>query len=85
MMTHPFEMFSPAERDIIKLIGQRKVPIAKLVEEYFRDRELPFEANNYIASVIRRITKKCEYHRLNWTIDGEGAGRHGRTVWRALR
>lgn len=81
----PFEMFSPAERDLITLIGRRKVTITKLVEEYFKDEDPPFEANNYVASVIRRIAKKCEHHKLNWTLDGEGAGRGGRTVWRTVR
>jgi len=75
-------MFSPAERRVIKLIGSRKISILALTDKYYWNRHKPINANNYMASVVRNIIRKCEYYELNWMIKGSGSGRAGRTIWR---
>lgn len=81
-----FEMFSPTEKVIIKIIGRRKITIAEITEKYLEDADpAPITPNNYIGLVVRRIVAKCNHYKLNWTLDGVGTGRGGRTVWRALR
>jgi len=74
-------MFSEQEREIIDLINEYEwITISDLVEAYF-GKEKPLDPNNKIAQTIRRIRNKCEYYKLDWTIEGSGAGRGGRTVW----
>ncbi len=75
--------FSPHEKDILKIIGRKKLTIGQVTSEFFK--EETFEGNNYVAAIIRRIVRKCEHHQLTWTLKGQGAGRSGRTVWREKR
>lgn len=80
-------VFSGREREILKIIGRRKMSMTEIKEKVFEnstDGE-PLNANILISVAIRQIIKKCEKSRLPWTLDGEGTGRHGRTVWRAKR
>jgi len=80
------QIFSPAEKLVLEILGRRKMTIASITEEYCntlqKDLMMP---NNYIAAVIRRIALKCEHYNLNWTLTGQGSGRGGRTVWREPR
>ncbi len=77
------EIFSPSEKQVIKIIGRRKITVAEITEKYFDEITVaPLNPNNYIAGLVRRISLKCRYYRLNWTLDGKGVGRGGRTVWR---
>ena len=78
-------MFSESEESILKIIGRRKMTIAEITEEYFAYVEPRLDDNNYVGSVIRRIKKKCDFHKLPWTLVGKGGGRGGRTVWRSKR
>lgn len=72
--------FSRHENDIIKIIGRKKKTINEITAEFFKEDTL--EGNNYVAGVVRRVVRKCEHYKLPWSITGEGAGKHGRTVWR---
>lgn len=82
-----FAIFSEHEKLVIDIIGRRKMTIADITSEFYKQTQddEPFEPNNHIAGVIRRIVKKCEHHKMTWTLEGEGTGRGGRTVWRAPR
>lgn len=81
------DIFSFSELLVIKIMGKKKMTIAEITKEMYIDDEeaAPIEPNNYVASVVRKISKKCDYHKLPWTINGEGNGRGGRTVWRERR
>jgi hypothetical protein len=74
--------FSVTEAKVLKIIGSKKMTIAEITEKLYEDDKLPLGANNRVASVIRRINQKCEYHKLSWFLNGVGAGRAGRTIWK---
>jgi hypothetical protein len=74
-------MFSDTENKVLKMLGRKKLTIKELADMNFDVRV--FDSSAVIASAIRRINKKCEYHKLDWHIAGEGLGRGGRTVWKA--
>ena len=74
--------FSELEQSIIDIIGDRKVSISEIAEEHFKTHKRGLNGNSSVAGYIRRITAKCQYHGLSWTIKGEGLGRMGRVVWR---
>lgn len=76
-------MFSFNEEHLIKILGNKRMTISKLVDKFYTD-DLPFEANNKIASMINRIEAKCFHHNLGWTIASEGTGRAGKTVWKVV-
>jgi len=73
-------LFSASEQKVIKILGRKKMLIGDLVKIFYKRK--PVDANNKIGTFVRRIKKKCEFHDMPWTLDGEGAGRNGRTVWR---
>jgi hypothetical protein len=73
-------LFSDSEQKVLKILGRKKMLIGDLVTEFYRRK--PVDANNKIGTFIRRIQKKCDFHELPWTLDGQGAGRNGRTIWR---
>jgi hypothetical protein len=77
-------MFSTLENEIIKRIGKKRVTITDLSRTFItkpHDGVEIFEINNSIAGVIRRVIRKCNHYGLDWTIDGTGRGRAGKTVW----
>lgn len=75
--------FSDHEHLVVDIIGRKKLTITKIAEEFYKTLDTEsIDQNSYIASVIRRINKKCEFYGLAWTIKGEGSGRNGRTVWK---
>jgi hypothetical protein len=75
-------MFSPLENKILKVLGHRKLTILEITRLVHEHKRQPFGANNGIGFAIRKINKKCKYHKLNWFLNGMGYGRGGRTVWR---
>lgn len=82
------ELFSPNENRILKIIGNRQMSILEITEKLYKDvtyRDMPFGANNYVGSVVRRINAKCEHHDLKWFLNSAGSGRCGKTVWRDKR
>lgn len=58
--------------------------IAQITGEYFPVGE-GFDRGIRVSNIIRRIKSKCHHYELDWTIDGTGGGRGGRTVWRAKK
>ena len=77
--------FSPTEQKIIKILGKKEMTIAEITDVVHDTEYRPLNANNRISSAIRRINQKCIFYKLGWWIDGVGAGRAGRTVWRSKR
>ncbi len=78
-------IFSPHESEILKIIGKRKVTIAEITAEFYAERTKLFDSSNYIASVVRRINRKCDHIKAPWRLAGSGSGRHGRKIWREKR
>ncbi len=78
-------MFSPTETKIIEIIGKKKMTIAEITDELHDTEYRPLNANNRVSSAIRRINDKCIHYKLKWELNGEGLGRHGRTVWKSKR
>lgn len=76
------KIFCQSEKEVIKIIGTRKITISKLADIYYKDRQPVLNQNNSISSVVRMINKKCVFHDLNWFINGDGLGRGGKTVWK---
>jgi len=74
-------MFSPTEEKILKLLGNKKLPITELAEKYFKGAKKPINPNNTVSCAIVRINRKCKYYKLDWSVEGSGLGRHGKTVW----
>ena len=72
------------EKEIISLVGHKKMTISEIADEIYKS-DKPLEPSNVIASALRRINRKCDLHGLPWTLEGKGGGRHGRTVWRQKR
>ncbi len=77
--------FSEHEKMLLHILGRRKMTIEELSEQFYHSRELPLESRNYVAQIVRRITRKCDKMKLNWTLQGRGGGRGGRTIWRDKR
>lgn len=79
------ELFSPTEQQVIKLIHKKPISIGDVAEKVYRTGTVPLHPRNTIAGVVLRINRKCEYHKLNWFINGKGIGRSGKLVWRDKR
>lgn len=61
--------FSERELKIIKIIGRRKLTLAQITMELFqKDKTKPFDSVQVVGNSIRRIIKKCHYHKLDWTL-----------------
>lgn len=73
-------MFSKSENRVIGILNSHVMSIADITNQFYHD-EKPFNANNRVAAILRRIQAKCEHYNLSWTIDGRGAGRRGKDVW----
>ena len=74
-------LFSDRERFVLKIIGRKRITIQRIVDRFYLGSP-PLNGNTIIASLVRKISAKCERDKLPWTIRGEGVGRTGRTVWR---
>lgn len=79
---HTKSTFSRSEQKVLEIIGRRKMTIAEITDKFYDGEERPLNDIIYVASVIRRINRKCTYYGKTWSLTGEGAGRAGRTVWR---
>ena len=75
-------MFSPREKEVLKVLGKRRMSIHDLCDKIYGIKKWPLGANNGIASAIRNINRKCEFHSLEWKLYGSGIGRAGRIVWK---
>jgi len=77
-------IFSPTEKDILRILGTKKMTITQLTAKFYDVKlDEPFGANNLIAAVVRRINAKCAYHKLPWILKSVGTGRKGKTVWKS--
>lgn len=72
-------MFSPTEERVLKILGKRRMSLTDIAHRF---NDQCYDKNARAASAIRRINKKCRYHKLDWFINGYGVGRGGRTVWK---
>ena len=73
--------FSPTETKVLKILGRRKMTISEIAAAFYDDKT-PMDPNNVIGLAIRRINRKCERQGLPWYLNGKGAGRAGKTVWK---
>lgn len=75
--------FSPNEQRVIKAIGRKKRKITEIALDLYDVKKMP-NANLIVNNAIKRINAKlaCD-PTYGWTIASEGAGRLGKTVWRA--
>lgn len=76
------ELFSPTENKVLKILGSKKMTIKKIAEEFYKGVKKPINPNNVISGAVIHINRKCEYHNLEWFVNGAGLGRAGKTVWR---
>lgn len=76
---------STNEQRVLEILGRKKMTISEITVEFYRGHQLPIFANNVISMVVRNINKKCVHNKSDWYLNGEGAGRAGRTVWREKR
>lgn len=63
------EHFSSREQEVIKIVGRKKVTLEQIINELFEDKNKPFDTAISVSNTIRRIIKKCEYYKLNWTYE----------------
>lgn len=78
-------MFSPLQEKILKILGRKSMTIVDITTAVYSRKKKHFSANNGVGNAIRRINEKCNYHKLAWFLNGFGAGRSGRTVWKDKR
>lgn len=60
-------MFSEREEAILKIIGRKKMTLQVIADELF-DYDRPLDPEITVGNTIRRIIKKCEYNKLDWTL-----------------
>ena len=76
--------FSPIENEVIKAINRRKkIKLAEIAERVYK--KVPINGSIVIGNAVSRIIQKCKLYHLDWTIEGEGMGRAGKTVWKKTR
>jgi hypothetical protein len=78
-------MFSPTEMKVLKILGRKKMTISEITTKLCGKHKKSINAGNIVAYFIRRINMKCKFHKLDWFLNGKGAGRLGRTVWRSKK
>lgn len=77
------ELFSPMEKQILKIVGKRKITIVEITEKYLEKFESnALQPNNVVSGAINNINKKCKRHKLKWFLNGAGRGRSGKTIWK---
>jgi hypothetical protein len=61
-------MFSQRELDILKILARRRMTYASIAEELFTPNDRPIDPEIAIGNTVRRIIKKCDLNKLNWTL-----------------
>lgn len=61
--------FSTREVKLLNILNKRKMTIKDLAYELFKgDKEAPMDQEITISNSVRRIVKKCEFYKLDWTL-----------------
>ncbi len=63
------KMFSAREDEILKIIGRKRLTLDEIITSLFNNKNRPFETRISVGNSVRRIIKKCSYHKLLWTLD----------------
>lgn len=61
-------MFSEREKEVIKIIGRKKMTLGSIATELFKGERMPFDSSISVANSVRRIIGKCYYNELHWTL-----------------
>lgn len=75
------DKFSFSEQKVLDILGKRKMTIAEIAEEFYTTVKPTVNPSNSITTFLGNINRKTSYYKLNWCIEGAGAGRGGKTVW----
>lgn len=82
------KIITELEFEILELLTYSGQPMSVIEigrKIYKRAKVPPLNPNNAITVIIKQINRKCERHKLDWFIDGEGLGRQGKKVWLSAR
>jgi hypothetical protein len=62
-------MFSEREQAILKVLGRKKMTLQSIAEEVFmHEYDKPLDPEITIGNSIRRIIRKCDHYKLDWTL-----------------
>lgn len=61
-------MFSEREKQIIKIIGRRKLTLSQIASELFIGSKIPLNWTICVGNSVSKIIKKCEYHETAWVL-----------------
>ena len=61
-------MFSERDKEVIDMIGRRKMTIKGIALILWSNQLTPFDDTVMVGNSIRRIIKKCERYELKWTL-----------------
>jgi hypothetical protein len=68
-------MFSPREEAILKILGKKKLTMHDIAEKLFMHLIYkPLEPEILVGNSVKRIIKKCNHHKLDWTLVKEKTG-----------
>jgi len=63
-------MFSIREQKILDILKDGKsLSFSEISKKLFKKGELPMDANIVVGNTVRRIIKKCDYNKLDWSIE----------------
>lgn len=62
-------MFSIREKEVIKIIGRKKLTLTKIAYELFKNEPTPFNSRISAANTVRRIMQKCSFYELKWSLE----------------
>lgn len=64
------DIFSTREIDVLGIIGRKKLTVRKITGMYYSEyMVIPFNSEILIHNTIRNIRNKCNYHKLDWTLN----------------
>lgn len=75
------KMFSMTEERILEVLGRKKMTVLEITAALYDIKRFP-ESRNTISNMIRRINLKCRLNNLDWYLNANGGGRHGKLVWK---
>lgn len=75
-------IFSPLQIKVLRVLGRRRLSIEKITQGVYAHKKRPVDSTNGVGQAVRRINRKCKYHKLPWFLNGMGKGRSGKVVWK---